>query len=155
MNFETTSSQASLVVSIKPFAQYLNKDIKDIISKNSNVTKYLDSIAEALLYFKNNARLFDTEHIYKFQFPSSNREQSENIDIIDNLLFRSDVSYICIDAIYDILGHKLLHYDDDDYCDDIIHRMEKVISDSDDWDDYYITHLVIIANALLNYELFN
>ena len=78
----------------------------------------------------------------------SNRSKSDNIKIINDILFNEELSDNCIDFLYQLLGRELLRYDDDDYVDNIISKVDSLVTDCSP----YLYKLVLIANALLNYK---
>ena len=136
--------------SLEPFSHLFNESIKEDIGKMDK--QLLDYIASELLYFKDNAKFYDADITVESEYEPSTRKRSKNIDIIYKLLFKSPVSSVCVNSIYHIMGSKLLRYDDDDYCDNVIEHVNEVLGY--DYDDDYIERLVLIANALLNKNIF-
>ena len=122
--------------SLIPFAQFIS-----------------DSMIEAIYY--NDEQLI--KDIVKI-LTGESHSHFDNANIVYMLLFKSYVHSDKIHAIYKLMGVDRLHYDNDEYCDDNTDCCYKYIDpqykDKLQTDDN-IFRIVMIANALLNYSIFD
>ena len=120
--------------------QYITPDLKQMMLNNKIIT-------DDMLY--NISTVFKPENLNKSRYITTN--------IIYQYL--TNMTTDEIDKIYEILGNKILRYDDDDYCDKTIYKIDKYIPVNDsthsqrECDDDTIYPLILIVNALIGKEL--
>ena len=121
----------SEVSSLNSFKQFITPTIKQLIKDNKNITNNM--LGQIVLILD-----------------STNKSKSRQarINTIYKLLFNSVVTDEAIDSIYNILGNKLLRYDDDEYCDQIIEKIDKYQNNN-----VNIYPLILIVNALIGKSL--
>ena len=121
----------SEVSSLNSFKQFITPTIKQLIKDNKNITNNM--LGQIVLILD-----------------STNKSKSRQarINTIYKLLFNSVVTDEAIDSIYNILGNKLLRYDEDDYCDQIIEKIDKYQNNN-----VNIYPLILIVNALIGKSL--
>ena len=112
--------------------QFITPELKDSMMNNNTITDEM---------------LYDIAKTLKPNHKSKARKTC--INIIYKYLFADNITENVIDDIYKILGNKLLRYDDDDYCDNTINKIDNYIPDSND----NIYPLILIINALIGTEL--
>ena len=120
-----------MTTSLNSFKQFITPTIKQLISNNKNITNNM--LGQIVL-------ILDSAN--------KGKSRQARINTIYKLLFNSVVTNKAIDSIYNILGNKLLRYDEDDYCDQIIEKIDKYQNNN-----VNIYPLILIVNALIGKSL--
>ena len=132
-----------MTTSLNSFKQFITPTIKQLISNNKNITNNM--LGQIVLILDSANLRFEC---FRRKPTNKGKSRQARINTIYKLLFNSVVTNKAIDSIYNILGNKLLRYDDDDYCDQVIEKIDKYQTDN-----VNIYSLILIVNALIGKSL--
>ena len=133
----------SEVSSLNSFKQFITPTIKQLIKDNKNITNNM--LGQIVLILDSTNLRFEC---FRRKPTNKSKSRQARINTIYKLLFNSVVTDEAIDSIYNILGNKLLRYDDDEYCDQIIEKIDKYQNNN-----VNIYPLILIVNALIGKSL--